>query len=466
VKTLRAPIALANNRGRSIPVNPSRLVNFYAQPNPEGSRTPATLFGTPGMKAWCSGLGAPIRAVRYVGKLGYVYALAGTTLYRIDSTGTATACTGATLPSSGTAMLSDNGVQVCLLVDGAGFIITGTTIVAITSADFNPASSVDFVDGYFVFTRLDSGQFFISGLYDGLLYDASEFATAESSPDNLLRVLVDHREVWLFGAQTTEAWINTGASPFPFERVSGAVLERGIAAGATAAKADNGVFWLGDDLIVYRAAGYQPARISTHAEEEILRTSTTSDAIGWTYSQAGHTFYVLELPTSGRTLVYDAATNRWHERSSGLAGGAWRARQSVSAFGKILVGDSQAGNVAELDLNTYAELGGTLRSAASAAIVGEHKRRFMASCTLEYEAGVGLSTGQGSAPGIMLRISNDGGRTWGGEKTALLGGIGDYRQSARWDRLGSFRGGSRAMEFAISDPIKRAIYGIEYELAA
>lgn len=461
MRTARVPIALVNSQGRSIPVNPSRLVNLYAQPNPRGSRTAATLYGTPGMKAWASSLGAPIRAIRAA--LDYVYALAGITLYRIDSAGTATACTGATLPSSGDAMMSYNGTQLCLLIDGSGFIVTGTTIATITSPDFNAASSVDYVDGYFIFTRLNTSQFFISDLRDGTIYDASEFATAESSPANLARVLVDHREVWLFktGANpTTEVWVNTGASPFPFERISGAILERGTASGLSCAKADNGVFWLGDDRIVYRAAGYQPARISTHVEEEILRAATVDDAIGWTYSQGGHTFYVLELPTTGRTLVYDAATNGWHERASGTEEGAWRARGAVSAFGKVLVGDSTAGNVAELDLDTYSELGEPLISAAQAAIVGDTKRKFMASCELEFEPGVGITTGQGSAPTVMLRISNDGGRTWGNEKTGSVGAIGAYRARAYWPRLGSFY--QRAMRWSISDPVKRAIYGIEY----
>lgn len=461
MKTARTPIALSNSQGRSIPVNPSRLVNLYAQPNPQGSRTAATLFGTPGMKAWASGLGSPIRAHRAA--LGYVYALSATTLYRIDSTGTATACSGAVLPASGSAMMSDNGTQLCLLIDGNGFIVTGISISAISSGGFNPASSVDYVDGYFIFTRRDSSQFFISALRDGTTYDASEFATAESSPANLARVLVDHREVWFFkeGANpTTEVWTNTGASPFPFERISGAILERGTASGMSPAKADNGVFWLGDDRIVYRAAGYQPARISTHVEEEILRAATVSDAIGWTYSQGGHTFYVLELPTTGRTLVYDAATNGWHERVSGLADAAWRARGAVSAFGKVLVGDSTAGNIAELDLDTYTELGAPLVSKARAAMVGDSKRKFMHSCELEFEPGVGLSTGQGSSPTVMLRISNDGGRTWGNEKTGSVGAIGAYRARARWNRLGSFE--QRAMEWSISDPVKRAVYGIEY----
>lgn len=465
MRPVRSPIALANNRGRSIPANPSRLVNLFAQPNPEGSRTPATLYGTPGMKAFASNLGQPVRAHRAA--LGYVYALAGTTLYRIDSAGTAVACTGASIPASGSAMMSDNTVQVGLLVDGSLFMVAGTTITAVTSADYHPANSIDFVDGYFVLTRAGTAQFFISSLYDGLTYDALDFATAESSAPNLVRALVDHREVWLFKSgdnPTTEVWINTGASPFPFERVSGAILERGTASGMSPAKADNGVFWLGDDRIVYRAQGYQPARISTHVEEEILRANTVSDAIGWTYSQGGHTFYVLELPSAGRTLVYDAATNAWHERSSGTAGGVWRARGAVSAFGKTLVGDTQGGNLPELDLDTYTELGSTLRSAATAAILGDGRRKFMASCELEFEPGVGISTGQGSAPTVMLRISNDAGRTWGNEKSASLGAMGRYGTRARWNRLGSFH--QRAMEWSISDPVKRAIYGIEYELAA
>jgi hypothetical protein len=214
--------------------------------------------------------------------------------------------------------LVGEGEQIGLLVVPDFFVITDTTVVKNTSSGV-PAvgfSSVSYIDGYGILTVNDSsGQFYITGLLDFSTIDPLDVASAESSPDGLVRVLVDHREIWLFGTKTIEPWSNTGASPFPLERVPGALLERGCAAAQSCAKMDNSVFWLGDDRIIYRADGYQPVRISTHAIEEILRTGTVSDAYGMTYFMGGHHFYVLTLPSLGRTFAFDAA-------ASGAAGTA------------------------------------------------------------------------------------------------------------------------------------------------
>ena len=50
--------------------------------------------------------------------------------------------------------------------------------------------------------------------------------------------------------------------------------------------------------------------------QSIRETSTIADAIGFTYTQRGHKFYVLTFPTGGLTLVYDIAQGLWHERQS------------------------------------------------------------------------------------------------------------------------------------------------------
>lgn len=461
----RTPLALGYGQARSKPVNASRLINFYAEVSPQGSPWPFVLYGTPGQTSYLTAGFDTIRAG--LEAQGYLYVLSGSVLYRVDSTGTAVACSGDLIPNTGDATLINNGTQVGLLVVPDFFYIVGTTVTKVTDADYPAvgASSVDYIDGYAVLTRNDTtGQFFITGLLDFSTIDALDFATAESNPDGLVRVLVDHREVWLFGAKTVEVWANTGASPFPLERVNGALLERGCIAAKSPAKMDNSVFWLGDDRIVYRANGYSPARISTHAIEEVLREGTVSDAYGLTYSQGGHHFYVLTLPSLNRTFVYDAAAPdpamAWHERQSGtaLTPASWSVRCMFTAFGKTLVG-LEAGRIAELDLDTYADLGDPIRSAiVSLPVFPDGKRAIMQDLEVECELGVGLNTGQGSAPTITMRFSDDGGNTWSNQRSASLGATGVRRLRAMWERMGAFRG-PRVVELAISDPVKRAVYG-------
>ena len=455
----RGPIALGYGLQRSKPLNASRIVNLYPELTPEGSRSPIGLYGTPGQKAYLSVGADTIRAGLEVP--GYAYILSGAVLYRVDSAGVSTPCTGDLIPNTGHAKLINNETQVGLLVVPFFFVVTGTTIARVLSGiPVEGFSSIDYIDGYAVGTRNDqSGQFYISAQRDFATFDPLDFATAESNPDGLLGVLVDHREMWLFGTDTIEPWTNTGASPFPFERVNGAVLEKGCAAARSPAKVDNSIFWLGSDRIVYRADGYRPVRISTHAIEEILRVGTVSDAYGLTYSQGGHQFYALTLPSLGRTIVYDAAPpNQWHERQSGtsLLPAIWDVQCIFTAFGKTLVG-LQAGKVAELDLDTYTDLGAPIRSSiASLPLYADTKRAIMDDLQLGCELGVGLTDGQGSDPEVMMRFSDDGGNTWSNERRASLGKIGMRFIRAMWERLGAFR--QRTVEFSISDPVKRVFY--------
>lgn len=460
---MRKPIAINLSQQRSRPVNASRLVNLYAEPAPEGSKCPVTLYGTPGLKSFATVGDDTIRAG--IEGQGYAYILSGSWVYRVDSSGAATLCTGDVIPATGNAFMINNGVQIGLLTVPDSFAIEGTTVTRVTAPGYQGASSLDYVDGYAVWSVNDtSGEWFISGLRDITSVDALDFASAESNPDGLIRVLADHGEIWLFGTASVEPWANTGASPFPFERVPGARMERGCIAARSPAKMDNSIFWLGDDRIVYRADGYRPVRISTTAEEEILRTGTVSDAIGQVYSQGGHWFYLLTLPSLNRTLAYDAQTQWWHERQSGtsLTPAAWRANCIFPAFGKTLVG-TENGLVYELDLDTYTEAGSAIRRAVAAMpIYADGNRAIMRRIELEMETGVGLTTGQGSAPVVMMRFSDDAGATWSNERQASIGAKGQRRVRAAWERGGAFR--ERTYEFAVSDPVKVALHGLNFDV--
>jgi hypothetical protein len=74
---------------------------------------------------------------------------------------------------------------------------------------------------------------------------------------------------------------------------------------------------------------------------------------------------------------------------------------------------------------------------------------------LEMEAGIGLVTGQGSSPTVMLQISRDGGHTYGAEIWRSMGAIGLYKLRAVWNSLGRAR--DWTMKFRITDPIKVAL---------
>ena len=149
------------------------------------------------------------------------------------------------------------------------------------------------------------------------------------------------------------------------------------------------------------------------------------------------------------------ATGRWHERET-YPDVSWRGCCTVHAYDRYLVGDNENGNIYELDADTYQDNGTTIRRVAAFPPLGNGEaEQVMGRFEVEFEAGVGLTTGQGSDPEAMLRFSDDGGRTWSNELRRPIGKIGEYENRALWTRLGQFR--RRVMEVSVSDPVKVAI---------
>jgi hypothetical protein len=425
------------------------------------------LYGTPGIKSFADSVGdGPIRGARDFD--GTLFVVSGNTLYEVDSSGSETS-RGTINTTTGPVSMSHNQATAkeLILVDGTdGWIYTvAGGFVRITDGDFFAADVVDFQDQYFILIRKGTGQFFLSNLNAGTVYTATDIANAEGDPDNLVSLISNHRELWLFGAKTTEVWYNSGQD-IPFNRFEGAFLERGCAAVFSVAEDFNTVFWLAEDRIIYRAIGYTPERISQYGIEEAIRKySTISDAQAFIYTMGGHKFYVLTFPAEDATWVYDITTGLWHERQS-IGIGRWRASTYVNVYGKHLVGDFEQGRIGELDLDTYQEYGATMQGQATGPVVyADRQRIFHRRFELDIEAGVGLTSGQGSDPQVWLDYSDDGGHTWSARKPfRSMGKIGAYGQRLRWLRLGQSR--QRIYRLTVSDPVKRSFIAAHLDAEA
>jgi hypothetical protein len=366
--------------------------------------------------------------------------------------------------------MSSNGTQIIIVNGVGGYIIdvSSGTLTQITSASFpNGVTRATYQDGYFAVAGNGTQKFYISSLSNGSLWNGLDYASAEGSPDNTIGIISDHRELWLFGKNSTEIWVNTGNATFPFHRTGNAFIEQGCASGASVAKIDNSVFWLGSDDrgdgIVYRANGYTPQRISTHALEFAIQGySVISDASGFTYQQEGHSFYVLNFPAVSKTWVYDVSTGVWHERAymnqSSGALSRWRANCHVMFNGLNIVFDYSNGKLYQLDMDTYTDDGDYIYRLRS-TIDNENMqdRVFYELLEVDLETGVGLNNGQGISPVLMMRYSNDGGHTWSSVKSESMGSIGQYSARCRYKRLGTGR--NRVWEISMTDPVKFVVMG-------
>ena len=436
---------------RSPPASSTRLVNCFPEQLPPDASTPVYLARTPGVKAWTTVGTGTIRALHSA--LDLLFVVSGSELYKVTSDTTATLL--GNIGSPGNIDIDSNLTTVVVVNEPNAYSYDGTTFAQITDADFTTrgAGDVEFLDNYLLFREPDSGRFFGSDLGSATAYDALNFATAEGSPDDLVGMKVDHRQLLNFGTLSGELWENTGASGFPFERSINGFIEQGCVNGRTIAKLDNSVYWVADDFTVRRLEGITPIRVSNHGIEQGIAKQTIATGIAYPYKQEGHLFYVLIFAAG--TFIYDVTTDAWHERES-FGESYWTLGSHAAAFGFQLVGDSTSNKIGQLKFDTYDEFGTTqVMEWTYQPIYAEGIRAFHDRLELIVETGVGLTTGQGSDPEMVMEYSDDGGINFTHLPTKKIGKIGETKARVVWNALGS--SSERVYRGSVSDPIRVTI---------
>lgn len=449
------PLASSETEAQSPSVSLESLTNLYLAPSPGGGKSPAALYGTPGLKLWGSAGDGPGRGIIEMG--AHLWVVSGNTLFKVDASKVATAI--GTIEGAGSVHMTHNGSEVAIAVPGGlAYAADATGVYALSESRFNGATAQD---GYGIFSQENGQKFFITGLDNMKTINPLDFGTADSHPDYVKGIISDHRELVVFGEKTTEFFYNSGAADFPFERAGGGFIEHGLGASGSPAKVNNTVLWLDDNFTVRAAMGYQAQSVSPPwVETMIANAADPTTGWAWTYRHAGRTFYSLNF--SDLSLCYDMEMQRWHRRKSdGM--GRWRASGHAYYRRKHIMCDVENGNLYELDLDTYDENGAELRRELITPPIHADDGAIMDELLLDMQMGIGLVSGQGSDPNVMLDWTDDDGRTWSTEIKASAGQIGKRKRQARWNRLGEFE--CRSLRFAISDPVKVAILGLHGRLA-
>jgi len=456
---MQREIPLAANTSEQDISGNELLVNVYPRAS-TGGKYPFNLINTPGLAFFCELPTFPVLGLH--NNKGRVFAVTPSKMYEVFKNGSYVELGDVDL--KGRVSMEDNGIQV-VVVDGIkGYYYDSNLneVNQITADGFYPASSVTYQDGYFLFNRNGTGQFFISELLD-VAFDPLDFATAEGQPDPLVTVLSDHREIFLFGTETIEVWYNSGASDFPFERNQGAFVEKGCGARYSVAKQNNTVYFIGSDLMVYQMTGYTPIRISNHAVEKTLKGISLEDAFAYTYQDEGHLFYVLTIPARDLTWCYDISTGAWHVRQS-YQFGRHQSNNAIFFDSKTLVGDFQNGRIYQMAGNFYTDDGEpVVREFVLPTL--NNGREFLTVDSLEFDmgTGVGLIRGQGNDPELRVYFSKDSGKTYSESfKRGRIGKVGEYQTRAKVNRFGAARQFTFKVE--ISDPIPIDIGGAWVEV--
>lgn len=458
--------------GKSTNVNVQQCINLFPVIDNRGGKVTTFLHGTPGgllFSTLAEESDTTVNRGMYTFN-NILYTVLGEEVYSVTALGVKTKL-GDITTTVGNVFFTDNGKEI-LLVDGTnqGHLITTGSLNLISDADFPIATSCTFQDGYFIITS-NQGKIYISKLYDGTSWNALDFATAESNPDEALSVISNNQDLWIIGEKVTEIYYNSGNVDFPFTRMSGAIIELGTISAATTIKIDGVIYWLSNKGRVVRNNGYRFSTISTsHVDYQISTYEDISDVRAFTYTKQGHIFYVLIFPSVDKTWVYDVTTDFWHEWQSYSAAdeetpwGRNRANSCTKLGDDYIVGDYENGLLYELKMTTFSDNGNEIRRIRTNQIV--NKERFNIiwhQVELDFETGVGLDGGvQGENPQVALEWSKDGGHTWSNEHWKSFGKIGKYKTRVKWNRLGKSR--NRVLRITISDPVKVVILAAFAEL--
>lgn len=376
-----------------------------------------------------------------------------------------------TVPGTGRVSLANNGQYLVIVIPGVSafaFNNVTNTLTQIVDADFRVSDTVVFKDGFFVFSASDGTVFFNSALNDPFTYDALDFGSAEINPDKIVAVHVNHNELFVVGQETIELFQNVGGAGFPFQRIPGANIQKGVHAKFSIVEFDNTFVFAGggvnEKTAIWKVSGSSNAgKISTDAIDNQIQKfneQEISDSFALTWSERGQflvsfTFESERIPS--KTFVYNATasalagSNIWFEQQTGVTDNRYRVQSIVRAYGKLLVGDQSTGIIGEIDQDTLTYYGDPIfRQSASAPFSADGVELFAGTLEATFQAGVGLTGGLN--PQLRLDHSDDGGTTFNDERSRGIGKIGEYGQRAVWERQGSFPV-ARVVRLTITDPV-------------
>ena len=421
----------------------------------QDGRSVAALHGTPGLRLFASTTSGNDRGMCVHN--GVLYKVTGNTLYSISSGGVSTSI-GTITGTNQCGMVSD-GTYLVITTGGDAYVYNGT-LTQITDVDLESPNTAAFNNSRIIFDG-NYGRFCVADVGNPTAIDGLNYATAESAPDDTIAVAAHKQYVYIFGTQTVEPWYNSGVGSPPYDRVNGAVQNVGLGAIHSVASNENFLYFLDDKFIPRRISGITLQTIGTPStNEEFAGYSTVSDAKGFCFSWRNDNFYVLSFPTADRTWMFQESIGEWLQLSSGQSDGRWRANSYATCYDKYLVSDYETGEVFYLDQDYYTDNGDAITRERQtqplhAGLIGgsyEGKTVFMSRLELVLEAGIGLASGQGSTPQVMLQWSDDGGFTWSNELWQSAGVMGSRYWRVQWFNLGSFI--ARVYRFRATDPVK------------
>lgn len=321
-----------------------------------------------------------------------------------------------------------------------------STLVQNTDPDLGVVLDFCWVDGYFMTT--DGVNLVVTELSNPLQVNPLKYGSSEVDPDPVVALLKLRNEVYALNRNTIEVFDNVGAEFFPFQRIDGAQIQKGVIGTFGCCVFMEMVAFLGsgrnEQPGIYMGANATATKISTQEIDDLLMNYTEAQLATVKLearNDKAHRHLYIHLPD--RTLVYDGAATQelnemvWFTLTTTTVGFAqYRARNLVWAYDKWLVGDPQSSNIGYLVDTIGTHWGQTVRWEFGTLIVYNSSNGAIFN-EMELVSLTG-SSALGKNPQISTSYSLDG-QSFSQEKFIAVGTVGNRKKRLAWFQQGHMR---------------------------
>jgi len=226
----------------------------------------------------------------------------------------------------------NNKPQICISDNNALYIYDPTltpSFQTVTDLNFTPGY-ITFHDTYFICAASQDNTYLppanntwrLSDSNNGMSWPntAGNVGLLQTKPDNVQAVVrfpSKGNMIFVMGSIVTEAWFDTGAQLFPYQRNNQFNIDYGCLSPASVAYMDEIVVWLAANersgpIIMYSNGG-MPQKITTDGIDFIFTTlQNPQDSQGFLYRQDGHLFYHINFYSDNISLFYDFNTDKFY----------------------------------------------------------------------------------------------------------------------------------------------------------
>lgn len=464
LKLKTVPLFGADIANRSFVVTRQRRLNVYFEVRDDHDKTSIAVYGTPALVPYLK-TNQTGKVQGMLGTPSALYIVTDGRFQSVKSDGSEIA--GGTISNATDYVsLASNPDQVVVAdgVKGYLYTVATKTFVPIAVAFPNGAKTVTFVSSFFVAEEPGTQRFWVSNANDGSTWNALAFSSASAYPGSILAVDSLSGNLLIFCTDHVEFWQNVGAAPEPFAPIQAATREYGIAALLSRDHVGESLIFLAansEGLAQVAQISNYDLKIISHPDLDAIINSfdTVSDAVSLSYGVDSHKFYQITFPSANRSFLFDLKTRLWSETQTGLSiipTRHWGDLSTVYA-GKTIISDYATNQIYIMSSNVFLDAVNQVipREIITKHVLSNFNRIRISQLYLDMEVGVGLNSGQGSDPQIMLQYSKDNGHTWGSERWRPIGKLGKYKVRVAWRRFGSTL--DAVFRIRVTDPIQFVI---------